>query len=70
MDERVKQRAFASSLGRTGSSLLKTVHVGVNWLFGDDLGYTSMGTRNSCIVNVAWEHDIMEGLSEEEKDAL
>ncbi|MBP3782676.1 MAG: VWA domain-containing protein [Butyrivibrio sp.] len=70
MDERVKQRAFASSLGRTGSSLLKTVHVGVNWLFGDDLGYTSMGSRNSCIVNVAWDHKVMEDLSEEEKDAL
>lgn len=70
MDERLKQRALSSSLGRMGSALLKTVHVGVNWLFGNDLGYTSMGSRNSCVVNVAWTHDMMAELSENEKDAM
>ena len=54
MNEKEKQRAFASSLGRMGSALLKTVNVGVNWLFGNELGYTSMGNKKNCVVNVAW----------------
>ncbi|MCR5670686.1 MAG: VWA domain-containing protein [Butyrivibrio sp.] len=70
MDERLRQRALASSLGRTGSSLLKTVHVSVQWLDDDNLGYTSMGSKNACTVHVAWNHEYMNDLTESEKDAL
>ncbi len=71
MNEKEKQRAFASSLGRMGSALLKTVNVGVNWLFGNELGYTSMGNKKSCVVNVAWScPEYIDVLSENKKDAM
>ncbi len=71
MNEKDKQRAFASSLGRMGSALLKTVQVSVNWLFGDDLGYTSMGNKNSCVVNVAWTcPGYIDDLSEDKKNVM
>lgn len=70
MNEKLKMRALAQSLARTGSSLLKTVHVSVQWLTGDDLGYTSMGSMSACTVHVSWKHEYMDGLSEDECDAL
>nr|WP_297765541.1 VWA domain-containing protein [uncultured Butyrivibrio sp.] len=71
MNEKEKQRAFASSLGRMGSALLKTVNVGVNWLFGNELGYTSMGNKKNCVVNVAWScPEYIDALSEDKKDAM
>ena len=71
MNEKQKQRVLASSLGRMGSALLKTVHVNVAWLFKDDLGYTSIGSKTSCTVNVAWQNErYIDPLSEEEKDAM
>lgn len=70
MSEKSQQRALASSLSRTGSSLLKTVRVSVNWLFTDELGYTSMGNANSCSVHVAWYNDVFDGLSEAECNVL
>ena len=72
MDEKIKKRALAASLARTGSSLLKTVHVSVNWLQNDeDLGYTSMGSATSCSVFVSWYmKELYEELDEAERDAL
>ena len=54
MEEQLKQRALASSLSRMGSGLLKTVSVSVRWLTNDELGYTSIGSKHSCTVNVSW----------------
>ncbi len=65
MSEKRRKAAEAASYARMGGMLLRGKKMTVNWIDGQDLGYTS--GRKPINVFINWEHDLAKGLPDKQK---